>query len=150
MLLKDVWASHVRCGLPRWCSGEESTFQCRRHKRCGFDPWVGDSPWSRQWKPTPVSLSGKFHGQESLMGYSPRGHKELNTPKHTNTWHVHFRENLNKINLTYSRPPRWLITKPRHVIFVPGLMFTSTRMPVTLPELLWANEKRIKVNLMCK
>jgi len=28
-------------GLPRWLSGKESAYQCRRHRRCGFDPWVG-------------------------------------------------------------------------------------------------------------
>ena len=27
---------------------------------------------------TPVFLPGEFHGQRSLVGYSPRGHKELN------------------------------------------------------------------------
>ena len=37
----------------------------------GFDPWVGKIPWSRKWKPTPVFLPGKFHGQRSLVGYSP-------------------------------------------------------------------------------
>ena len=26
---------------------------------------------SRKWQPTPVFLSGKCHGQRSLMGYSP-------------------------------------------------------------------------------
>ena len=25
-------------------SGEESSCQCRRYKRCGFDPWVGKVP----------------------------------------------------------------------------------------------------------
>ena len=25
-------------GLPRWCSGKEFSCQCRRHKRCRFDP----------------------------------------------------------------------------------------------------------------
>ena len=38
-------ALHVHgCGLPRRCSGKESTCQCRRHKRCGFNPWSGRSP----------------------------------------------------------------------------------------------------------
>ena len=37
----------------------------------GFDPWVGKIPWSRKWQPTPVFLPGKFHGQRSLVGYSP-------------------------------------------------------------------------------
>ena len=31
-------------GLPRWCSGKESACQCKRLKRCGFNPWVGKIP----------------------------------------------------------------------------------------------------------
>ena len=50
--------------------------QCRRHRRCGFDPWVKKISWRRKWQPTPVSLSGKFHGWGSLAGYSPWGRKE--------------------------------------------------------------------------
>ena len=34
-------------------------------------------PWRRKWQPTQVSLPGKSHGQRSLAGYSPWGHKEL-------------------------------------------------------------------------
>ena len=30
--------------LPRWCSGKESTCQCRRCRRLGFDPWVREIP----------------------------------------------------------------------------------------------------------
>ena len=30
--------------------------------------------WRRKWQPTPGFLSGEFHGQKSLMGYSPWGH----------------------------------------------------------------------------
>ena len=33
----------------------------------------------RQWHPTPVLLPGQSHGRRSLAGYSPRGHRELNT-----------------------------------------------------------------------
>ena len=29
--------------------------------------------------PTPVVLPGEFHGQRSLVGYRPRGHKESDT-----------------------------------------------------------------------
>ena len=47
--------------------------QCRRHKRRGFDPWVGKIPWRRKWQPTPVFLPGKSYGQGSLAGYSPWG-----------------------------------------------------------------------------
>ena len=30
--------------------------QCRRHKRQGFDPWVGKITWRRAWQLTPVFL----------------------------------------------------------------------------------------------
>ena len=28
-------------------------------------------PWKRTWKLTPIFLPGKFHGQRSVVGYSP-------------------------------------------------------------------------------
>ena len=64
-------------GFPGSTSGKESACQCRRHKRFGFDPWVGKIPWRRAWEPTPVFLPGESHGQGSLAGYSPWGCKEL-------------------------------------------------------------------------
>ena len=36
---------------------------------------VWRSPGGGKWQPTPVSLPEKSHGQRSLAGYSPRGHK---------------------------------------------------------------------------
>ena len=48
-----------------------------RYKRCKFDPWVRKIPWRRARQPTPVFLPGESHGQRSLAGYSPWGHKEL-------------------------------------------------------------------------
>ena len=51
----------------------KNRLQCRRP---GFNPWVGKIPWKREWLPTPVFLPGEFHGQRSLVGYSPWGHKE--------------------------------------------------------------------------
>ena len=44
-----------------------------------FDPWVGKIRWRRKWQSTPILLPGKSHGQRSLVGYSPWGHKESNT-----------------------------------------------------------------------
>ena len=35
-------------GLPRWPSGNESAYQCRRHSRLEFDPWVGKISWRRK------------------------------------------------------------------------------------------------------
>ena len=53
----------------------------------GFNPWVGKIPWRRKWQRTPVFLPRKFHGWRSLVGYSPRGHKESDT---TERLHFHF------------------------------------------------------------
>ena len=39
--------------------------------------------WSRKWQLTPVALPGKFHGQRSLVGYSPWGRKESDMTEHT-------------------------------------------------------------------
>ena len=58
-------------GFPMWCSGKESTCQCKRCKRHGFDPWVGRIPCRRKWQPALVFLPGKFYGQRSLARYSP-------------------------------------------------------------------------------
>ena len=41
-----------------------------------FHPWVRTIPWRREWKPTPIFLPGKSHGQRNLMGCSPRSRKE--------------------------------------------------------------------------
>ena len=41
--------------------------------------WVGKMPQRREWQPTPVFLPEEFHGQRSLVKYSPWGCKELDT-----------------------------------------------------------------------
>ena len=33
----------------------------------------------KKWQPTPVLLPGESHGQKSLVGYSPWGHRESDT-----------------------------------------------------------------------
>ena len=69
-LRRDKW------WYPGGASGKESTCQCRRPKRCRFDPWVRKIPWRRAWQPTLVFLPGESHGQRSLEGYSPYSCKE--------------------------------------------------------------------------
>ena len=39
---------------------------------------LGRFLWRRAWQPTPVFLPGEAHGQRSLVGYSPWGHRESN------------------------------------------------------------------------
>ena len=85
-----VWVNSIRCkkmnvisnrsglfGLPRWHGGKEYTWQCRKHKRYCFNPRVRKIPWRRKRQATPVFLPEKSHRQRSLVGYSPRGCKEL-------------------------------------------------------------------------
>ena len=54
--------------------------EAKRHR---FHPWVGKIPWTREWQPTPVFFPGESHGQRSLLGYSPWGHKESDTTEVT-------------------------------------------------------------------
>ena len=58
--------------------GKEPACQCRRHKRCWIDPWVGKTPWGREWQPIPVFLPGKSHTKRSLAGVV-HGVTELDT-----------------------------------------------------------------------
>ena len=78
-----IWASLVtQLGFSGGSEGKASAWNVRRP---GFDSWVRKIPWRRKWKPIPIPLPGKSHGQRSLVGYSPRGHKESDT-----TERVHF------------------------------------------------------------
>ena len=70
-------------GFPDGAGGKKAACQCRRHKRCGFDPWVGEIPWRRAWQPTPVLLPEESHGQRSPVGYSPKDRKESDVTKET-------------------------------------------------------------------
>ena len=70
-------------GFSGGANGKESTCQCRRHKRLGFDPWVGKIIWRRAWQPTLVFFPAESHGQGSLVGYSPWDRKELDTTEAT-------------------------------------------------------------------
>ena len=69
---RDIWQTkpgNILEGLPRWFSGKESTCQWRRHRRRGFNPWVGKIAWGGNFQSTPVFLPGEFHGERNLAGY---------------------------------------------------------------------------------
>ena len=57
--------------------------QTVKHLLAVQETWVQslgwEDLWRRKWQPTPVLLPGKFHGWRSLVGYSPRDRKELDT-----------------------------------------------------------------------
>ena len=66
-------------GLDKLTSLAQSVKREPAMRETRFNPWVGKIPWRRKWQPTPVFLPGEFHGQMSLVGYNPWGHKESNT-----------------------------------------------------------------------
>ena len=60
-------------GFPGGSDGKESACNAE-------DPGlIQKIPWRREWQPTTVFSPREFQGQRSLVGYSPRGHKELDT-----------------------------------------------------------------------
>ena len=70
-------------GFPGGTSGKEPACQCRRCKRPGLGSWVRKISWRRALQPTLVFLPRESHGQRSLEGYSPEGHKELDMTEET-------------------------------------------------------------------
>ena len=80
-------------GIPRWCSGKESS--CQR-KGCRFVSWVGKIPWSRKWQLTSVFLHGKSYGPPT-GGLQPMGWQRVDTTEHTGEyggWGKTLRSNL--------------------------------------------------------
>ena len=73
--------SYVLSRLPWWLRWKSICLHCGRP---GFDPQVRKILWRREWLPTPVFLPRESHGQRSLAGYSPWGHKESDMTE-TNT-----------------------------------------------------------------
>ena len=60
--------SNMKEGFADGASGKEPDYQCRRCKGHRFNPWVGNIPLRKAWKPTRVFLPGESHGQRSLAG----------------------------------------------------------------------------------
>ena len=66
-------------GLPRWYIGKESACQCRRCKKCRFDPFVVNIRMRKKWQPTVVFFPGKIPRTEESgrlwsMGLQRIGH----------------------------------------------------------------------------
>ena len=43
-------------GFPGGARGKEPACHCRRHKRCGSDPWGGKIPMRRGWQPNSLGI----------------------------------------------------------------------------------------------
>ena len=46
--------SMCESGLPGWHRGKGPACQRRRHRRCGFSPWIGRIPWRRKRQPSSI------------------------------------------------------------------------------------------------
>ena len=66
-----VWANSRR----QWRTGKPGVLQSMGSQRAGHD-------WMTEQQPALVFLPGKFHGQRSLVGYSPWGGRELIITEH--------------------------------------------------------------------
>ena len=107
-------------GAKYWDMGSLNTnwFMIQLIRDNGFHPWVRKIPRRREWQSTPVFLPGKFHGQRSLAGNSPWGHKELDMTEHTHTGITSSETPWSKAKILagisgmwrkslYPFPPRW-------------------------------------------
>ena len=63
----------MEIGVPLVTQMVKIHLQCRSP---GFNHRVGKILWRREWVPIPVYFPEELHGQRSLAGYSPWGHKE--------------------------------------------------------------------------
>ena len=72
----------IRIWAPPWLSGKEM-------QETGIPPLSGKDPQRRAEQPIPVFLLERSHGQKSLVGYSPWGHKELDTQKQLSTAYMY-------------------------------------------------------------
>ena len=88
-LLKSSHRSFLLLGIALGSQQGDATFEKNNSKwiylqRDYLQRYRYRGTWRRKWKPTPVLLPGESHGQRSLAGYSPWGHKELDTTEQLN------------------------------------------------------------------
>ena len=120
-----------------------SAFVCLQCRGPQFDPWVRKIPWGRKWQPTPVFLPGKSHWQRSLVGYSPRGCKELDT---TEQLHFHM---LEKWYSKFSKPGfsnPWTENFQMFKLVLEKAEEPEIKLPIStgsLKKLFWVPEKHL-------
>ena len=93
---KDIQKRVDICMLPRWCSGKECTCQCRKCKRCGFNPkGLGRSPGEGNGNPLQYSCLGDPTGGLQSMGL-----------QRLSDWaHAHIHVSIQLIHLAAQRKP---------------------------------------------
>ena len=69
----------------RWGQVSILNLQSPGDVRLGCDPCIGKLSWRRAWQPSPGFWPGESHGQRSLVGCHPQGHKGR-TQTYRNPW----------------------------------------------------------------
>ena len=82
------WICAIGGYSPDGSVGQESACNAGDIGDAGFGHCVGKIPWRREWRPTPVFLPEKSHGQRSLVGYNSKGCKESDVTEQLSP-HVH-------------------------------------------------------------
>ena len=72
----------LKWDFPGGSAGKESV--CNAEDEIWVLSLKGEDPLEKEQQATPVFVLGKSQGQSSLAGYSPWGHKELDTTKKLN------------------------------------------------------------------
>ena len=111
--IHSTWLTAILINFPVYANNclHKPACQCRRQRRCQFDPWVRKILWRMKGQPTPVFLPGEAHGQRSLRGYSPWGHKELDMTEWLSKWasvqfsHSVMSDSLQPHESHHARPP---------------------------------------------
>ena len=92
---------------------------------------VWEDPQRRKWQPTPLFLLGKSHGQRSLMGNNPWGHKEWDMIEWLNNNH-HYVTALGATHAETVGPTLGGVSVP--TLHTPHLMCISPRARVSSPQ----------------
>ena len=105
------------------------------------DPWVGKIPSKRKWRPITVFLPTEFHGQGSLVGYSP-----------CQTWVRHDWSNLAHLVHTHLQSENGKVISfqdfPNHVSFSTGESIHWSRKPSPTSDASpWSQPEAVDVEL---
>ena len=88
-------------------------------------PGSGKIPWRKKWQPTLVFLPGEFHGQRSLVGYSPWGCKESDTTEQTHAHEIKYSPHNPVIQLWFNQE-KWNYVSTKDLwMFIEALLITA-------------------------
>ena len=85
--------------------------------------------WNRKWHSSPVFLPGESHGQRSLAGYSPGGHKQSDMTKQLSTYRASLKNSI--------------LTTPGTLV----LCWEECKMVPPLQKTVWQFLKKLNISL---